>query len=99
MIIESGGFICYFCYLVFSCVSSCFFFSSRRRHTRCALVTDSDVCSSDLGFDRSKTRNWHPATQAVRGGTWRSEHGESSEERRVGKQCVSTCRSRWSADH
>lgn len=31
------------------------------------------------GFDRSKTRNWHPATQAVRGGTWRSEHGETSE--------------------
>ena len=31
------------------------------------------------GFDRSKTKNWHPATQAVRGGTWRSEHGETSE--------------------
>jgi O-succinylhomoserine sulfhydrylase len=31
------------------------------------------------GFDRSKTRNWRPATQAVRGGTWRSEHGETSE--------------------
>src|SRR3546814_8955928 len=27
----------------------CFFFSSRRRHTRCALVTGvQDVCSSDL---------------------------------------------------
>ena len=31
------------------------------------------------GFDRNTTRNWHPATQAVRGGTWRSEHGETSE--------------------
>ncbi|HET6536826.1 MAG TPA: aminotransferase class I/II-fold pyridoxal phosphate-dependent enzyme [Sphingopyxis sp.] len=31
------------------------------------------------GFDRSKTRQWRPATQAVRGGTWRSEHGETSE--------------------
>lgn len=31
------------------------------------------------GFDRSKTRSWRPATQAVRGGTWRSEHGETSE--------------------
>src|SRR3546814_725083 len=30
----------------------CFFFSSRRRHTRCALVTwSSDVCSSDLEDD------------------------------------------------
>ena len=31
------------------------------------------------GTDRSVTRNWRPATQAVRGGTWRSEHGETSE--------------------
>jgi len=31
------------------------------------------------GMDRSITRNWRPATQAVRGGTWRSEHGETSE--------------------
>src|SRR3546814_13512446 len=27
------------------------------------------------------------------------EKGESSEERRVGKECVSTCRSRWSPSH
>src|SRR3546814_1909196 len=25
--------------------------------------------------------------------------GDRSEERRVGKECVSTCRSRWSPDH
>src|SRR3546814_10553651 len=25
--------------------------------------------------------------------------GQRSEERRVGKECVSTCRSRWSPDH
>ena len=31
------------------------------------------------GTDRQITRNWRPATQAVRGGTWRSEHGETSE--------------------
>jgi len=31
------------------------------------------------GMDRAKTRNWRPATRAVRGGTWRSEHGETSE--------------------
>ena len=31
------------------------------------------------GMDRSVTRNWRPATQAVRGGTWRSDHGETSE--------------------
>ena len=31
------------------------------------------------GTDRSITRNWRPATRAVRGGTWRSEHLETSE--------------------
>lgn len=31
------------------------------------------------GQDRAATRNWRPATQAVRGGTWRSEQGETSE--------------------
>jgi O-succinylhomoserine sulfhydrylase len=31
------------------------------------------------GLDRSVTSKWRPATQAVRGGTWRSEHGETSE--------------------
>ncbi len=31
------------------------------------------------GRDRSITRTWHPATQAVRAGTWRSEQGETSE--------------------
>jgi O-succinylhomoserine sulfhydrylase len=31
------------------------------------------------GQDRSVTRNWKPATQAIRGGTMRSEFGETSE--------------------
>ncbi|AKM06576.1 trans-sulfuration enzyme family protein [Pelagerythrobacter marensis] len=31
------------------------------------------------GMNRAITRTWRPATQAVRGGTWRSEHGETSE--------------------
>ena len=31
------------------------------------------------GMNRAVTRTWRPATQAVRGGTWRSEHGETSE--------------------
>jgi O-succinylhomoserine sulfhydrylase len=33
----------------------------------------------DTGQDRSRTIKWRPATQAVRGGTWRSEQGETSE--------------------
>src|SRR2546422_5212237 len=31
-------------------LSTCFFFSSRRRHTRCSRDWSSDVCSSDLPF-------------------------------------------------
>ncbi|MGB3377245.1 MAG: aminotransferase class I/II-fold pyridoxal phosphate-dependent enzyme [Allopontixanthobacter sediminis] len=31
------------------------------------------------GMNREITRTWRPATQAIRGGTWRSEHGETSE--------------------
>jgi O-succinylhomoserine sulfhydrylase len=31
------------------------------------------------GMNRAITSKWKPATQAVRGGTWRSEHGETSE--------------------
>src|SRR5215813_14906963 len=32
-----------------------FFFSSRRRHTRCGRDWSSDVCSSDLGIQLNKT--------------------------------------------
>lgn len=31
------------------------------------------------GTDRSITSKWRPATRAVRAGTWRTEHGETSE--------------------
>lgn len=34
---------------------------------------------NDTGQNRSITTRWRPATQAIRGGTWRSEHGETSE--------------------
>ncbi len=33
----------------------------------------------NTGFDRSVTERWRPQTRAVRAGTWRSEHGETSE--------------------
>src|SRR3546814_8337384 len=98
-----------------------FFFSSRRRHTRCALVTGVQTCALPISLPpfsfpvphlpeasmiprysrpdmvaiwepESKFRIWFEieahATDALR-----------SEERRVGKECVSTCRSRWSPDH
>jgi O-succinylhomoserine sulfhydrylase len=39
----------------------------------------SPTMKKTTGLDRSITQKWRPATQAVRGGTWRSEHGETSE--------------------
>src|SRR3546814_8206215 len=76
----------------------CFFFSSRRRHTRCALVTGVQTCALPIYFLEHRsfpgrgTRHPHrcarPQLLRVR-----------SEERRVGKECVSTCRSRWSPYH
>src|SRR5436305_3854440 len=43
-----------------------FFFSSRRRHTRCGRDWSSDVCSSDLGVPQGE----HGAPNSV--GSWRS---------------------------
>src|SRR5262245_63933366 len=50
-------------FIVHACL---FFFSSRRRHTRCLSDWSSDVCSSDLGAPlyvchplRTPDREWH----------------------------------------
>src|SRR3546814_4287097 len=85
-----------------------FFFSSRRRHTRCALVTGVQTCAlpisradedaerasgavADAGVAEQDAHRPEVASLRARGGR--------SEERRVGKECVSTCRSRWSPYH
>src|SRR5438093_4099342 len=79
----------------------CFFFSSRRRHTRLVSDWSSDVCSSDLTTQvvLSRKSTGHGPDSILEGrdiGLFRSDLTESvnrSEERRVGKEC----RSRWSA--
>src|SRR3546814_12589226 len=88
-----------------------FFFSSRRRHTRCALVTGVQTCAlpisrSAASMERNSIGGSPPdlATVAVRHRASHDDYDESvfdarSEERRVGKECVSTCRSRWSPSH
>src|SRR3546814_18416417 len=88
-----------FCLSVFTL----FFLSSRRRHTICALVTGVQTCAlpifpvptcASLGtpcHDRRlqyRARRMAPHLPVAA--------GLRSEERRVGKECVSTCRSRWS---
>src|SRR3546814_8824774 len=96
-----------------------FFFSSRRRHTRCALVTGVQTCalpisrayllgtaavSVVLGLWRWTTADV-PFIDALRAATFNvvsvvtTTGFVRSEERRVGKECVSTCRSRWSPYH
>src|SRR3546814_6351830 len=99
-----------------------FFFSSRRRHTRCALVTGVQTCALPIfaekgepGFEKlapGERPEAYKVKIAVAMEVPREAHLiysvddgalttglKRSEERRVGKECVSTCRSRWSADH
>src|SRR3546814_5405283 len=97
-----------------------FFFSSRRRHTRCAFVTGVQTCALPISWlmkpmvnetfvERSKEiRLALPLGIIVlfffRGiATFVTDFGMAltgrSEERRVGKECVSTCRYRWSPYH
>src|SRR3546814_5375434 len=103
-----------------------FFFSSRRRHTRCALVTGVQTCALPISFERVQLRELtvlkkggqrepfdrdklarsmmialrkrqvdpERLERVVNGIVRRLE--SRSEERRVGKEGVSTCRSRWS---
>src|SRR3546814_3032734 len=87
-----------------SCVWMCrvgfvvFFFSSRRRHTRCALVTGVQTCALPISILVAGVVGlvvllvWAFPQRAL-------GQADRSEERRVGKECVSTCRSRWSPYH
>src|SRR3546814_2532292 len=100
------------------------FFSSRRRHTRCALVTGVQTCALPICAPQRQgpaplpqpgrlVAILLPREQPLEGGFYFA-FGEAigssfegrpavrfyrSEERRVGKECVSTCRSRWSPYH
>jgi O-succinylhomoserine sulfhydrylase len=49
------------------------------RLPRAAPLLMAQAMKRTTGMDRSITRTWRSATQAVRGGTWRSEQGETSE--------------------
>src|SRR3546814_7202714 len=89
-----------------------FFFSSIRRHTRCALVTGVQTCALPICDRRGRTapirgrwrtchcdgderhRQLRPPSLAKTNRLVVAEEGRP-EERRVGKECVSTCRSRW----
>src|SRR3546814_6747728 len=86
------------------------FFSSRRLHTSCALVTGVQTCALPtpdwIGVTASRDGDMAVIEIADRGPGFSDEMLEHfgqpyrstkrSEERRVGNECVSTCRSRWS---
>src|SRR3546814_1613432 len=73
-----------------------FFFKQKTAYEMRISDWSSDVCSSDLprgGRGRAAPAGC-PGWSARR-----SRSSDRSEERRVGKECVSTCRSRWSPYH
>src|SRR3546814_5590416 len=100
-------------YVLYLLLLSLFFFSSRRRHTRCALVTGVQTCALPISailpeaqnglFDFTVSMgNGGPLLQQLQmlpAGDYVLEGHSRSEERRVGKECVRTCRSRWSPYH
>src|SRR3546814_9754490 len=85
---------CYCIYLIYF-----FFFKQTTAYELRISDWSSDVCSSDLfrlvepvvGADRALNLVDRDALERISRGR--------SEERRVGKECVSTCRSRWSPYH
>src|SRR3546814_4421557 len=84
----------------------CFFFSSRRRHTRCALVTGVQTCAlpiyQGLAWRYAGASEADAAKLTITAAKKllsKEVLERRSEERRVGKECVSTCRSRWSPYH
>src|SRR3546814_8519944 len=84
-----------------------FFFASRRRHTSCALVTGVQTCALPIskalaGFQDVANGPPRHSSQALLDAKVKpylpSTHVDEgrSDERRVGTECVRTCRSRWS---
>src|SRR3546814_11945322 len=55
MLLESCCLLCSL-WLVYSCVFVFFFFSSRRRHTRCALVTGVQTCALPISSQVARAK-------------------------------------------
>src|SRR3546814_7700668 len=90
------------CMIMLDLVEFIIFFFFKQKTADEMRISDwsSDVCSSDLhalldpwGANRNAHHRYEPASVDVTSRLARSE------ERRVGKECVSTCRSRWSQYH
>src|SRR3546814_6056794 len=95
-------------------VSCSFFYKQKTAYEMRISDWSSDVCSSDLHARASGAMRCTGSSPRVRGTDdlylldWMAlrfipacagNSSRRSEERRVGKECVSTCRSRWSPYH
>src|SRR3546814_5246392 len=88
---------------------SCFLFFFKQKTAYEMRISDwsSDVCSSDLqdaaghrdARFAGEPQRLQPACRLFVGRAEMRAAAFRSEERRVGKECVSTCRSRWSPYH
>src|SRR3546814_4839756 len=99
-----------YCYrLHFATILGCMFFFFKQKTAYEMRISDwsSDVCSSDLSqialavarlatfLAPHDAEGWLITADMLAA----DDKPERSEERRVGKECVSTCRARWSPDH
>src|SRR3546814_10210534 len=105
-----GVFFAWFGRMTITCIGSVvFFFKQKTAYEVRISDWSSDVCSSDLVIFTIRAPDTTPLTVALIRSDWMVEPAARellstlrpwrSEERRVGKECVSTCRSRWSPYH
>src|SRR3546814_3361350 len=89
-----------FCFVMLWIRSVVFFFKQKTAYEMRISDWSSDVCSSDL---LGRAGQFHRGADSAAGGGDSVQYARKpayrSEERRVGKECVSTCRSRWSPYH
>src|SRR3546814_6043540 len=103
---------CVCCYVIVCWYCSFFFFKQKTAYEMRISDWSSDVCSSDLlqhktaalldsltGLSNRRAFLADAAVLNRRQLFERRPIAVRSEERRVGKECVSTCRSRWSPYH
>src|SRR3546814_7223413 len=76
-------------------VLSCFVIKQKTAYEVRISDWSSDVCASDLTAHRPKPLPQVRRVRSFASQPWR----QRSEERRVGQECVSPCRSRWSPHH
>src|SRR3546814_9239583 len=95
---------CYSIVVFYLCII--FFFKQKTAYEVRISDWSSDVCSSDLRHIGNSSRRHPGGDHLLIGISFRlldaripGGHEVRSEERRVGKECVSTCRSRWSPYH